>query len=201
MATEVWNFDALRKYLKTAIYVSSCEGDVEAIDNILHEIFNQTEDISPGRISAVLYLLAAINNFGRESNNNNLTVILSTRALEHIKHVQDLPNIRADLEHKAHIILAMFYLGCDRFGVRIKKEINHKCFNKADCSLRAIRESKSNGNLMNPYREVHFNLLKSVFFYRKSQLQTDRKMLLLKAAFDTGKKTETFAIDRNFQNA
>ena len=199
-ATEFWIFDAIRVYLKTVIHLTSYQGDVEAVNNVLREILAQAEVISPGRISAALYLLAAMHNFGHKSIENNLPVILSTRALEHVKHMQDLPKIRVDLEQKAHIILAFFYLGCNRFGVPIKKEIDHQCFRKADCSIKAIRQSIDDGNLMNPYREVHFNLVQSVFFYRRSQLQSNSKMLLLKAAFDTCKKTETLAIARNFQD-
>ena len=195
-SSEFWMFDAIRVYLETAI--CTAEGNVEAVNNILPKALAQAQVISRGRISAALYLLVATNCLQQNGNDDNLPVICSIRALEDVKHIQDLPKIRADMEKKSHILMAMYYLGCDRFGMLIKKEIHLMCFKKAVCSLKAIRQSIDDGNLMNPYRELYFCPVQSTFFYRKSQLQPDRKMSFLRAAFDTCKKTETVAIARNF---
>ena len=197
-ATEFWMFDAIRVYLETAICTE--EGDFEAVDNILPTALAKAEVITRGRISAALYLLAATNFLRQKSNDDYLPVILATRALEDLKLVQDLPKIRADMEQKAHLLIALFYLGCDRFGVPIKNEIDRKCFDKANCNIKAVHESIYDGNLMNPYRELQFGLVQSTLFYRKSQLQPLRKKKFLKAAFDTCKKTEKLAIACNFQD-
>ena len=165
-ATEFWMFDAIRVYLETAR--CTAQGDFEAVDNILPTALAKAEVITRGRISAALYLLAATNFLRQKSNDDYLPVIFATRALEDLKHVQDLPKIRADMEQKAHILIALFYLGCDRFGVPIKNEIDFKCFEKANCSIKAVHESIYDGNLMNPYHELQFDLVQSTLFYRKS---------------------------------
>ena len=197
-ATEIWMFDAIRVYLETAI--CTAQGDFEAVENILPAALAKAEAITRGRISAALYLLAATNFLRQKSNDDYLPVIFATRALEDLKHVQDLPKIRADMEQKAHILIAMFYLGCNRFGVPMKNEIDRKCFDKANCSIKAVHDSIYDGNLMNPYRELQFGLVQSTLFYRKSQVLPHRKMPFLKAALDTCKKTETSAIASNFQD-
>ena len=197
-ATEVWMFDAIRVYLETAI--STAQGDFGAAENILPMALAKAEAIARGRISAALYLLAATNFLRQKSNDDYLPVIFATRALEDLKHVQDLPAIRADMEQKAHILIAMFYLGCDRFGVPIKNEIDRKCFDKANCSIKAVHDSIYDGNLMNPYRELQFGLVQSTLFYRKSQVLPHRKTPFLKAALDKCKNTETRAIACNFQD-
>jgi hypothetical protein len=141
-----------------------------------------------------------MNYLQQKGDDDNSPVIFSTLALEDLKLVQDLPKIRADMEQKAHLLLALFYLGCNRFGVPVKKVIDRKCFQKAYCSIMAVHESINEGNLMNPYRELQFSLVQSIQFYRKSQVQPDRKMSFLKAAFEKSKKAETYAIACNFQD-
>ena len=64
-ATESWMFYALDVYLETAI--CSTEGDVEAVNKIMPQVLNQAEIITPGRISAALYLLAAMNFSNRKA--------------------------------------------------------------------------------------------------------------------------------------
>ncbi len=197
-ATEFWIFDAIRVYLIMAI--CSTEGDVEAVNNILPEALVQAGAITRGRISAAIYLLVAMNLLQQKGDDDTSPVIFATQALEDLKHVQDLPKVRADMESKAHILLALFYLGCDRFGVPTNKNIDSKCLEKANCSVMAVHQSIYDGNLLNPYRKLHFTLVKSIIFYRKSQIHHDRKLSFLKAAFDTSKKAETRAIAFNFQD-
>ena len=196
--TEFWMFDAIRLYLEIAI--CTAQGDVEAVNNILHKASYQAARMKRGRISAALYLLSAVNLLQRKGDGDNSPVEFSTRALEDLKYVQDLPKVRADMEQKAQIILALFYLGCNGFGVPIKKVIDRKCFEQANCNIMAVRQSIYEGNLMSPYRELQFSLVQSIFFYRKSQVQPEGKMSLLKEAFDTSKKAEAHAITRNFQD-
>ena len=196
-ATESSMFDALSVYLEFAI--CSTQGDVEAVNNKLREALEQAEIITPGRISAALHLLVAWNLLQQKGDDENSSAFHATRALEHLQYVQDLPTVRADMEQKAHIILAMFYLGCNRFGVPTKKEIDNVCLKKADSSIIAVNRSINDGNLMNPYRKAQFNVVKSILFYRKFQVQPDRKKLL-EEAFKRLKKAETHATACKFQD-
>ena len=193
-ATDFSMFNALGIYLELAICFT--QGDVEAVNNILPEALRQAEVITPSRISAAIYLIAALNLPSTESDNSPHS--FATRALQHLKHVQDVPKIRADMEKKVHITLAMFYLGCNRFGMPTK-DIDRVCLKKADSSIMAVYQSIQEGNVMNPYREAQFNIVQSILFYRKSQVQPDRKRFLT-AAFESSKKAETHAIACNFHD-
>ena len=195
-ATDIAVFNAVGIYLELAICFT--QGDVEAVNNILPEALRQAEVITPSRISAALYLLAALNLLQQKSDDDNSPALFATKALQHLKHVQDLPKIRADMEQKAHITLAMFYLGCDRFGMPTK-DIDSVCLKKAESSIMAVYQSIYEGNPMNPFREAQFNIVQSILIYRKSQVQSDRKRFLI-AAFKRSKKAETHATACNFQD-
>ena len=196
-ASEFWMFDAIRVFLEIAI--GSTQGNVEAVNNILPEAIRQARNITPNRISAALYLLAALNLLQQEGDDDDLPALYAIRALHHLKHVQDLPKVRADMEKKAHIVLAMFYLGCNRFGVPTKKKIDNKCLQEANSSIEAVDQSIREGNVINPYREAQFNVVQSILFYRKSQVQSDKKRFL-KAGFETSKQAETHATAYDFQD-
>ena len=195
-ASEFWMFDAIRVYLEIAI--PTAQGNVEAVNNIMPEVLNQAEIITPGRISAALYLLAAENHLQQKRDDDKSSAFFSTRALEDLKHVKDLPKVRVDMEQKAHMLLAMFYLGFNTFGLPTKKDIDSVCLKKANSSIMAVHQSIYDGNLMNPYREAQFSVVQSILLYRKSQVQPDRKKFL-KAAFEASKKAETLATACNFQ--
>ena len=195
-ASERWMFDAIHVYLEIAMRTG--QENVKAINDIMREVLKQAEAITPNRISAALYLLAAYNHLQKGDDDNLQPAKFATRALEHLQHVKDLPTVRADLEQKAHNILAMFYLGCNRFGLPTKKGIDSVCLKKAESSIMAVHQSIYEGNPINPFREAQFIIVQSILFYRKSQVQPDRKRLL-KAAFETSKKAETHATACNFQ--
>ena len=196
-ATESWMFYALDVYLETAIY--STEGDVEAVNKIMSQVLNQAEIITPGRISAALYLLAALNLLQQKGDNDNSPALFATKALQHLKHVQDLPTVRGDMEQKAHIVLAMFYLGCNRLGVPTRGEIDSTCLKKAESSIMEVHQSTYKGHRINPYRKCQFNFVQSILLYRKSQVQPDDKKLL-DLAFETFNKAQTRATAYNFQD-
>ena len=195
-ATELWMFYAIQVYLEIAI--RTAEGDVEAVNNILSEALRQAEGITPGRISAALYLNVAYNLLQQKGDDDNSPVLFVTRALEDLKHVQDLPKVRADMEQKAHITLAMFHLGCGRFGTPAKKYIDSVCLKKAKSSIMAVHQSIYEGNPLSPYREVQFNIVQSILFYRKFQVQPDGRFL--EAAIETSKKAEILATSCNFHD-
>ena len=196
-ATEFSMFNAIHIYLKAAICFT--QEDVEGVNNILPEVLRQAEIITPGRISAALYLLAALNHLQQKGDDDNVAATFSNKALEHLRQVQDLHKVRADMEQKAHISLAMVYLHCNRFGVPTKKGIDSEYLEKANCSIKAVHQSVYDGNPMYPYREAQFILLQSILFYGKSQVQPDRKRFL-EAAFETSKKAETLATACHFHD-
>ena len=187
--TEIGVFEAIRIYLQTAFYrATGVKGDSKALNTILPEALNQAERIAPGLVSAALHLLAATVISPLESKNDE--VGHSVRALEHLQHVQDSPIVRADMEQRAHIILALLHLGCNISGELTKKDVDSESLEKAKSSVMAVRISIDEGNLMNIYREIQFNLVQSVLSYRCSQVQPDRKVSFLKQAFNFSKRAE-----------
>ena len=196
-ANEFRMFYALRVYLELAVCYA--QGNVEAVNNILPEAIGQAEVITPGRISAALYLLVAWNLLQQKGDNDNSPAIFLTRALEDLQHDQDAPTILADMKKKAHILLAMFYLGCDRFGVPTKKGIDNKCLKEADSSIMAVDQWTKEGTAMNAYREAQFNVVQSILLYRRSEVQPESKEFF-QMAFETLKKAEARATTCNFQD-
>lgn len=118
--------------------------------------------------------------------------LLSILALEHLQFVQDSSLVRADMEQKAHITLALFYLGCNISGQLTRKDIDGESLAKANSSVMAVNKSIDEGNEMNNYRDIQFNLVQSILSYRKSQVQPDRKTFL-QEAFNFAKNAEEIA--------
>jgi hypothetical protein len=96
------------------------------------------------------------------------------------------------MEQKAHITLALFHLGCNISGQLTRKHIDGESLAKANSSVMAVNKSIDEGNEMNNYRDIQFNLVQSILSYRKSQVQPDRKAFL-KEAFNFAKKAEEIA--------
>jgi hypothetical protein len=195
-------FDAIRVYLKTALY--RAQGDVNALSCILPDALDKAERIAAGIVSAAIYLLAATVTSLFESKDDQVSKmkgyspdVLSIRALEHLKYVLDSPIVRADMEQKSHITLALFYLGCNIFEELTKKKIDSKSLEKAKSNVMAVRKS-CKGNAMNYYREIQFNILQSVLSYRYSQIQPERKNSFLQEAFGFSKRAEYLASKYNF---
>ena len=199
-ATEFWMFDAIRVYLEAAI--STVQGDVKAVRNILPNALDQAKNITPGRISAAIYLLAGMNLLQQKGDDDHSSVLFFTRALEHIKDVQDTytPKIRADMEHKAQILLALLYLGCNTAGVPTKNLIDSECLEKVRSSIMAVEQSIREGHKMNPYRQVQFCLVQSIFLYRKSQLEPDKKLAFVSEALEFCEKAKERADECDFKD-
>ncbi len=198
--TETGFFEAKREDLQISFYrARGGKDDSKALNAILPGALAKAERIAPGLVSAALYLLAATIKSPLESKNNK--VANAVRALEHLQHVQDSPIVRADLEQRAHIILALLHLGCKFYGnSAIDKVIDSESLEKAKSSVIALRKSIDEGNPINTYREIQFNLVQSLLFYRHSQVQSDDKRTLLQEAFDYSKKAEYLASTApNFQ--
>ena len=195
-ATEVEIFDAIGVYIQAALFRT--RGDTCALSNFLAVALDKAEIIAPGQVTAALYLLVATILTLVQLRNDHDSVckkqrvssdVLSIRALEHLQYVKDSPMVRADLELKAHLSLAVFYLACNRTGVLTKKDINSESLERAKNSVTAIEK-----NPMTNYRRVQFNIVQSVLSYRCSQVQADdEKVSLLKQGFDFAKKAEKLA--------
>ena len=196
--TEVEMFNTIRRILETGIYRG--EGDVNALNDTLIDCLSQAESMTPGIISARIHLLAAsVTKLSQPNDEGELSVVHSLRALEHLQNDRDSPTVRADLEQKAHITLAQFYLGENRFVQLNRKAINSTSLEKAKSSIMAVNKSVCEGNPISRYREIQFILVQSVLFYRYSQIHEDRKVLDLKQAFDFAKKAECLATSNNFE--
>ena len=195
-ASEFGIFDAIGVYIQTALFRTM--GDTCALSNFLAVALDKAEIIAPGQVTAALYLLVATiltlvqlkNDHGSVSNTHRVSSdALSIRALEHLQYVKDSPTVRADLELKAHLSLALFHLACDRTGGLTKKDINSESLERAKASVTAIER-----NPMTNYRRVQFNIVQSVLSYRCSQVQADdEKVSLLKQGFDFAKTAEKLA--------
>ncbi len=195
--TETGFFEAIHVYLQIALYrARGGKDDFKALNKILPEALDKAERIEPGLVSAALYLLAAAVISPLESKDDQ--VVYSVRALEHLHYVQDSPIVRADMEQKSHISLALLHLGCNISGELTKKHVDSESLEKAKSSVMAVHISVVEGNPMNIYREIQFNLVQSVLFYRYSQVQRDRKVSFLKEGFNFSKRAECRASKHGF---
>jgi predicted HTH transcriptional regulator len=188
-------FEAIYVYLKTALY--RAQGDIQSLRDILASALDKAENVVPGLISAAIYLLVAtvMHLFQSEGCSPDL---FSTLALEHLQYVQDSPIVRADMEQKSHITSALFYLGSNMSGELTREEIDIKSLEKAKSSVKAVHKSIDEGNPMNNYREIQFNVVRSVLCYRQSQVQSDGKIPFLQEAFNFSKRAEYLSSEYNF---
>ena len=197
-STESRIFDAIRVYLQTALYRAL--GDVKSLSEILPEAIVKINTIEPGMIPAAISLLVATvvtlvktKDVKLQSN----PVFFSVRALEHLQDVEDSPVVRADMEQKSHITAALHCLGCDITGKLASTEIDSKSVEKANSSIIAVKKSAEDYP-MNHYRDTQCNIAISVLFYRRSQVELDKKLQLLQEAFNFAKRAECIAAENKF---
>ena len=200
--TEFNIFDAIQVYLKAASY--RAQRDHKALSNILPGALDKAERIEPGLISAAIYLLVATLKTFPETKDSQTRVLqsrtvadFSVLALEHLQYVRDSPRVKADMEQKCHMTLALFYLRCDICGNLTREDFDSESLQRAKCCLMAVQESIDAGNKMTIYREIGFNIVKSIYCYRYSQVQSDTKALL-REAFDLSKRAERLASEYKF---
>ena len=200
--TEFEIFDAIRVYLQTAFY--RAKRDVTALREILPDALAKAERIEPGIVSAAIYLLAAtVETLFQTKDDSKLQAetkpVFSILALEHLKDVRDSPLVKADMEKKSHIASAIRFLGGDISGKLTRKCIENDSLERADSSIKAVQTSIDEGNPINIYRGIQFNIANTVLYYRYSQVQLDKKVLLLQKAFDFSKKAESIATKFKFE--
>ena len=191
-------FEVIGLYIQAALKRAS--GDLKELKELLTAALSTAELIEPGLVTATVYIFA-----GTVSDLINLVPtkkfspdVLSIRALEHLRCVQDFPSVLADKEQKIHINLATFYLGCNISGKRIKDNIDASGLDKAKTSIMAVHQSASEEYPLSGYREVQYNLVLSIYNYRHSQLSPDEGIRFLRNAFNYAKKAECLARDYQF---
>ena len=199
--TEFELFDTIRVYLQTALY--RAQGDFASLREILPAALAKAERIEPTITSAAIYVLAAaVETLFQTKDVGKLWVetnpVFSIRALEHLQHVTDCPVVKTDMERKSHIASALFFLGVDISGKLTRKDIDSESLEKANSSITAVQSSIDEGKPISIYRTVQLNIVNSVLYYRYSQVQLDRKELLLEKAFDFSKKAKSIATKFKF---
>ncbi len=187
-------FEVIGLYLQAALKRAS--GDFKALEELLTAALSQAELIEPGLVTATVYIFAGtvsdLISFARTKKFS--PDVLSIRALDHLRCVQDFPSVLTDKEQKIHINLATFYLGCNISGKRIKDNIDNSGLDKAKTSIMAVHQSASEEYPLSGYREVQYNLVLSIYNYRHSQqVSADQRTRFLRSAFTYAKKAENLA--------
>ena len=174
-------------------------GDFQGVKERLTKALQQAELIEPGLVTSIVYILAG--SVGDKFSEEVPTLspdVLSIKALEHLRHVPDSSEVLADMKQKVHITLASFYLGCNISGQVVKDKIDLSDIDKAKTSIMTVHESADEGNELSAYREVQFNLVRSIFNFRLSQVTPDKKTQFLRCAFNYAKKAERLANEHEF---
>ncbi len=170
-------FEVIGLYLQAAL--KRAHGDFKKLKELLTEALSKAELIEPGLVTATVYIFAAtvsdLINRRYPTNKIDSPDVLSMRALNHLRCVQDPSDVVADMKRKAHITLATFYLGCNISGEIIKVNIDNSSLVKADTSIKAIHTSAYQENPLSLYFEVQICLVLSIFNYRRSQLSLNQR--------------------------
>ena len=194
-------FEVMGLYLQAALKRAS--GDFRGLLELLTEALSLAELIEPGLVTAIVYIFAGtvtdLINSEEPTNKVGSPDVLSIRALEHLQCVPYSSGVLVDMEQKAHITLATFYLGCNISGQRIKGNVDISDIDKAKTSIMAVHQSADEGQPLSGYREVQLSLVRSIYNYRRSQVSPDKTVRFLRNAFNYAKKAECLANDFQFK--
>ena len=197
-------FKVMELYLQAALK-RAC-GNFHALGDLLTEALSLAELIEPGLVTAIVYIFSGTvtDLINSEDSTKELgsPAVLSKKALEHLQCVPDSSGVLADMEQKAHITLATFYLGCNISGqhrIKDKGNVDISDIDKAKTSIMAVYQSVCEGQRLSGYREVQLNLVLSIFNYRHSQVSPDERTRFLRNAFNYAKKAECLARDHEFK--
>jgi hypothetical protein len=189
--------------LNSEAALKRARNDLEGLQGHLTETLSKAEQIEPGLVTATVYIFAAtvtdLLNLEEPSNQFLHVDILSKQALQHLQCVRDFPTVLADKEQRVHIILATFYLGYNISGQCTKDNIDTSDINKAMTNLMAVHKSIYEGNPLSKYREVQLKLVQAIYDYRHSQVNPDKRVSLLRSAFDHAKDAERLSTKYNFK--
>ncbi|XP_028394616.1 uncharacterized protein LOC114518820 [Dendronephthya gigantea] len=190
-------FEVIRLYLEAAL--KRARGDkTDGLREILDDALSKTELIEPGVVTATVYVFAAGTALNDPKNLDYSPDVLSARALEHLQHVSDSPEMVSNLRKKACFILAAFHLGCSINGQRIEKKVDRSGLDKTRSILMSVHETVLEGNPLSKYHEIQFNLVQSIYHYRHSQVNTEERTRLLTIAFNCAKEAECLAKENKF---
>ena len=192
-AKEFGIFNAILAYLNVALCRARGRNELSLIFHALH----LAEITEPGLITASIYILVANVLCPGDNETRVEASALLHRALEHLRSVHDSPTVRADMEQKAHITLALDHLGYNAYGSQTKKTINTKDLDAAKSSLAEVDKLIGEGNPINNYRNVQLHLAKAYILCRQSEIHPDKS--LSQEAFQLSKQAVTLATDSNFQ--
>ena len=185
-------FEVVGLHLEAAL--KRATGDLNDLKEALTAALSKAEQIEPGLVTTTVFAFAAIVSdlldLGEPTSGKSSPVILSKRALEHSKRVKDCPDFYEDKAQKVHIMLATSYLGCNLSGQPIKDNISTSDLNEAKASIMAVHQSTCDGNPTSRYREVQLKLVLSINSYRHSQISPEKRVRLLRNAFDYAKEAE-----------
>jgi hypothetical protein len=191
-------FEVLGLYVEAAYHRPKGNEDkaLNRIRDLLVSALAKSEWLIPG-LATVLVCLFAGTMTGRFDDTFFYSAeLLSHNALQHLQEVMPgCPEVRADLEDKAHITLATFHLGCNLSGELVAKQVDDNCVNQANSSIMAIEQSERK---LTHYREVQLNLVKSIYYFRRSENQPKERMRFMREAFEYSKKSENLAREWKF---
>ncbi|XP_028395032.1 uncharacterized protein LOC114519153 [Dendronephthya gigantea] len=191
-------FEVIGLYLEAAL--KRARGDkTGGLRKILDDALSKTELIEPGVVTATVYVFVAGTVLNDPKNlDYSLADVLSARALEHLQHVSDSPEMVSNLRKKACFILAASHLGCSINGQRIEKNVDRSCLDKTRSIIMSVHETILEGNPLSKYHKIQFNLVQSIYHYRHSQVNPEKRTRLLTIAFNCAKKAECLAKENNF---
>ena len=190
-------FEALNLYLEAAVKRAS--GDLKGLEEPLKAALSMLEMIEPGLVTAIVYLFAATvtDLVYSEERAETSPAFLSIRALEHLRFVPNSCEVRSDMEVKAHMTLATFHLGYNLNGQSIKDKINISDLEEAKANVTAINQ-RAEASTRTKYHDAQFNLLLSIYKYRKSQFNPDDRVRFLRNAYQHVEKAVRLAKDSQF---
>ncbi|XP_028394765.1 uncharacterized protein LOC114518928 isoform X3 [Dendronephthya gigantea] len=190
-------FEVIGLYLEAAL--KRARGDkTGGVREILADALSKAELIEPGVVTATVYVFAAGTVLNDPKNLDYSPDILSARALEHLQHVSDSPELVSNLRKKACFILAASHLGCSINGQRNKKKVDRSGLDKTKSIIMSVHETILEGNPLSKYHEIQFNLVQSIYHYRHSQVNPEERTRLLTIAFNHAKEAECLAKENKF---
>ena len=190
-------FEVIGLYLEAAL--KRARGDkIHGLKEVLAHALSQTELIEPGVVTATVYVFAAGTVLNDTANFDYSPDVLSTRAIEHLQHVPDSPDMVNNIRKKAYFILAASHLGCSINGQRVKESVDRSSLDKTRDIIMRVHDTVLEGNPLSKYHEIQFNLVQSIYHYRHSQSNPEERTRLLRAAFKCAKETECLAKENQF---
>ena len=192
-------FEVMGLYLHAAL--ERARGNLMKLKEFLAEALSKAELIEAGLVTAIVYIFGGTVTDLLNSENESREFsphILSVKALEHLRCIPDSCKVGADMEKKAYITLATFYLGCNISGQRIKDCINTSDIDNAKVCMTAIQKSVNDGYPLTNYHEVQFTLVQSICNYRQSQINTNDKLHFLQNASNYAQKAKHIAQEYDF---